>query len=321
MTFRFPRLVFIDGSIRRDVGVRRRRAGGQLFVGSRRLGAPIASVSRRVSELEDELGVQLLARSTRKLRLTESGQRFFEASKDILERVAEAERVAAGEYHTPRGKIVMTAPIVLGRQHVVPIVAEFLAVFQDVEIEVRLTTRFFKLAESGIDLSVWVRDWDLPDLSQPATFLGGLAQVICASPQYLAERGRPAHPRDLIAHDCVTYVDLDSRNEWFFTIDGVREAAPVRGRLRTISAEAAVEAALVGAGLIRSGKHAVAQPILDGQLIPVLSGFEPEPFPVYLVLPSERAPPLKVKTFLDFLKPRLEARLRWLEEVAAPGDR
>jgi DNA-binding transcriptional LysR family regulator len=283
---------------------------GSFSSGSRRLGAPIASVSRRVSELEDELGVQLLARSTRKLRLTESGQRFFEASKGILERVAEAERIATGEYHMPRGKIVMTAPITFGRQHVVPIVVEFLAVFQDVEIEVRLTARFFNLAESGIDLSVWVRD--LPNLSQPATFLGGLAQVICASPQYLAERGRPAHPRDLIAHDCVTYVDLDSRNEWFFTIDGVRNAATIRGRLRTTSAEAAVEAALVGAGLIRSGKHAVAQAILDGQLVPVLSGFEPEPFPVYLVLPSERPPPLKVRTFVDFMTPRLQARLRWL---------
>ena len=270
-----------------------------------------------MSELEDELGVQLLARSTRKLRLTESGQRFFEASRDILERIAEAERMATGDYHAPRGKIVMTAPITFGRQHVVPIVVEFLAVFQAVEIEVRLTARFFKLAESGIDLSVWVRD--LPDSSQPATFLGGLAQVICASPQYLAERARPVHPRDLIAHDCVTYVDLDSRNEWFFTIDGAREAAPIRSRLRTTSAEAAVEAALVGAGLIRSGKHAVAQAILDGQLVPVLSGFEPEPFPVYLVLPSNRAPPLKVTTFVDFMKPRLEARLRWLEEVAAPG--
>jgi DNA-binding transcriptional LysR family regulator len=292
---------------------------GSFSAAARRLGAPLASVSRNVSELEERLGVQLLARSTRKTVLTESGRKFFEIARGILDKLADAERAASGEYHTPRGRLVITAPIVLGRQHVVPIVAEFLAVFQDVEIEVRLTTRFFKLAESGIDLSVWVRDWDLPDLSQPATFLGGLAQVICASPQYLAERGRPAHPRDLIAHDCVTYVDLDSRNEWFFTIDGVRNAATIRGRLRTTSAEAAVEAALVGAGLIRSGKHAVAQAILDGQLVPVLSGFEPEPFPVYLVLPSERPPPLKVRTFVDFMTPRLQARLRWLEEVAAPG--
>ena len=128
---------------------------GSFSSGSRRLGAPIASVSRRVSELEDEIGVQLLARSTRKLRLTESGQRFFEASKDILERVAKAERIATGEYHTPRGKIVMTAPIVLGRQHVVPIVAEFLNVYRDVKIELRLTGRFSKLIEDSIDLAVW----------------------------------------------------------------------------------------------------------------------------------------------------------------------
>jgi DNA-binding transcriptional LysR family regulator len=292
---------------------------GSFSAAARRLGAPLASVSRRVSELEEQLGVQLLMRSTRKITLTAAGQQFFAASKTILDRLNEAERAASGEYQTPRGKLVMVAPIVFGRQHVVPIVAEFLRAFQDVEIELRMTSRFLNLADAGVDLAVQLGQSALEG-GRTGSLVGGVARIVAASPSYLADRGRPAHPHDLARHDCVRYaVGDDEWGGWRFRIDGAVQTVVVPGRLTVMSAEAAVEAALAGAGLVRAGAHALAQPIIDGQLERVLIGFEPEPFPVAIVVPSERPYPLKLETLLDFLTPRLEARLRLLEEDVGAG--
>jgi DNA-binding transcriptional LysR family regulator len=285
---------------------------GSFSAASRRLGAPLASVSRNVSELEERLGVQLLARSTRKTVLTESGRKFFEMARGILDKLADAERAASGEYHTPRGTLVVTAPIVLGRQHVVPIVAEFLNVFREVKVELRLTGRFANLVEDGIDLALW--GGQLPETSQTTTYIGGLKYVVCASPDYLAKHGRPLHPHDLARFDCVTFagVGVYSYNQWTFKVGGTSIEVPVRGRLKVTTAEGAVAAALAGAGFIRVAAHPVAEAVADGQLNVVLSEYESESLPVYIVLPPGNSFPVKLRAFLDFTMPRFESRLQSL---------
>jgi DNA-binding transcriptional LysR family regulator len=282
-------------------------AGG-FSAASRRLGMPLASVSRKVSELEERLGVQLLTRSTRKVTMTDSGQQFFEACRGILDELGEAERSASGEYRAPRGELVMTAPLVFGRLHIVPIVTEFLKAYRDVDIQLRLADRVVNLLDEHVDLAL--RIGELADSSHVATRVGSIARVVCASPDYLAERGTPQHPDDLAGHDCITFVGLASTREWTFRFEKSVAAVPVHARLSVSTAEAAIDAAVAGAGITRVLFYQAAATIADGQLVVVLADYEPEPFPVSLVYPAGRLVPLKLRAFLDFAAPRLKSRLQ-----------
>ncbi len=274
---------------------------------SRRLGKPLATVSRNVSELEARLGVQLLARSTRKVVLTDSGRQYFEACRRILEEVAEAERSAAGEYSAPRGGLILTTPIVFGRLHIVPVVVEFLAAYPEVDVQMMLVDRVVDLLDEHIDLAL--RIGELPDSSLIAVRLGSIGRVVCASPAYLATHGEPKHPGELAAHLAVTFAGLSSSREWAFRIGASIEGFPVRSRLTVTTAEAALDAAIAGAGLTRLLSYQAAAAVQDGRLALVLREYEPAPSAVSLVYPGGRLVPLKLRAFLDFAAPRLKARL------------
>src|ERR1700676_3464640 len=160
---------------------------GSLSAAARRLGTPLATVSRKVSELEAHLKTRLLTRSSRKLALTDAGRSYSEACKRILEDVGEAERAASGEYSAPKGDLIITAPIVFGRLHVLPIAMEFLKAYPDIDIRIVLADRLVNLLEDHIDLAV--RIGELPDSSLVATRVGAIRRVACASPAYLAVHG------------------------------------------------------------------------------------------------------------------------------------
>jgi DNA-binding transcriptional LysR family regulator len=279
---------------------------------SRRLGMPLATVSRKVSELEEQLGVQLLARSTRRVSLTDTGRQYFEACRRILEDVAEAERAASGEYRSPRGELIITTPIVFGRLHIVPVVIEFLKAYAEVDVQMMLVDRVVDLLDEHIDLAL--RIGELPDSSLIAVRIGSIGRVVCASPAYLAVRGVPTHPEELARHEAVTFAGLSSTREWSFRIGGTTEKFPVRSRLAVTTAEAALDAAIAGTGLTRVLSYQAAAAVRDGRLILVLRDYEPGPDPISLVYPSGRLVPLKLRAFLDFAVPRLKARL---EEIAA----
>src|SRR5262245_15949556 len=150
---------------------------GSLSAASRRLGVPLATVSRRVAELEAHLGARLLNRPSGKLELTEAGRDYAAAARRILDDVAEAERAAAGEYLAPRGDLIVTAPLVFGRLHVLPVVVEFLAAFQDVDVRFLLNDRNVDLIADHIDLAV--RIGELPDSSMVAIGVGSISRVVC----------------------------------------------------------------------------------------------------------------------------------------------
>jgi DNA-binding transcriptional LysR family regulator len=283
---------------------------------SRRLGMPLATVSRKVSELEQSLGVQLLARSTRRVSLTDTGRQYFEACRRILDDVSEAERAAAGEYRAPRGELILTTPIVFGRLHIVPVVTEFLDAYREVHVRMMLVDRVVDLIDEHIDLAL--RIGELPDSSLIAVRLGTIGRVVCASPAYLAAHGVPAHPEDLAGHDAVTFSGLSSTREWSFRVDGTTERFPVRSRLTVNTAEAALDAVMAGAGLTRVMSYQAAAAVRDGRLVMVLRDYAPEPNPISLVYPSGRLVPLKLRAFLDFAVPRLKARL---QEIAAIDSR
>jgi len=167
---------------------------GSLSAAGRKLGMPLPTVSRKLSELETHLKARLLTRSTRRLTLTDTGRTYAAACRRILDEIHEAERAAAGEYSEPRGELVVTAPVVFGRLHVLPVLSEFLKVYPEVNVRLPLGDRVFNLVEDHVDLAL--RVGPLPDSGLTTTRLGTIRRVVCASPAYLAECGTPRIPQD-----------------------------------------------------------------------------------------------------------------------------
>jgi DNA-binding transcriptional LysR family regulator len=282
-------------------------AGG-FSAASRKLNMPLATVSRKVSELEDFLKVSLINRSTRKITLTGGGQPFYEACRRLLDELGEAERAAAGEYRDPRGELIITAPIVFGRMHLTPVVVEFLKAYPEVGVRLLLVDRIVNLIEEQVDLAVRISE--LPDSSMVAVRVGTIRNVVCASPAYLARRGTPRHPGEIAGHDCVTRTDLAALDAWPFRIGKAIKTIPVHPRLAVTTAEAAIEAAIAGAGLTRVFCYQVAEAEKEGQLATVLRDYEPNPFPLSLVYAGTRMLPLKVRAFVGYAVPRLKQRLQ-----------
>jgi DNA-binding transcriptional LysR family regulator len=286
---------------------------GSFSAASRDLGMPLATVSRKVSELERHLKSRLLNRTSRRLSLTDAGRAYHGACRRILEEVREAEQGARGEYSVPRGELTLTAPIVFGRIHVLPVVTDFLRAFPDVSVRLMLIDRVTNLFEEHIDAAV--RIGELPDSSLVASRVGAVRLSLCGSPAYLAERGTPKQPNDLRRHDCIAFEGATGRNEWSFESRGAGPAVPINPRLTVNTAEAAIDAAVAGLGLARVFSYQMAQAERDGALVRILRSFEPAPTPISVVYPGQPLLPLKLRAFLDFALPRLKAR------VARPQSR
>jgi DNA-binding transcriptional LysR family regulator len=280
---------------------------GSLSAASRHLHSPLATVSRKVSELEAHLGARLLQRTNRKIALTEAGRAYVEAAREILDRVEEAERAAAGEYSAPKGELTMTAPIVFGRLHVLPVAVDFLKAYPDINLRLMLGDRLANLVEDHIDLAL--RIGNLADSNLIATRLGAIRRTVYASPDYIAQSAI-RHPSDLSAHDCITFEGMASTRSWTF-VEGKRDlVVPIRSRLAVNTAEAAVDAAVAGLGITRVLSYQAARAEKAGLLVPLLADFEPQPAPVHLVYPSQGLVPLKLRALIDFATPRLRATLK-----------
>jgi DNA-binding transcriptional LysR family regulator len=279
-------------------------AAGSLSGASKQLRMPLPTVSRKVSELEVHLGARLLVRSTRKLALTEAGESYVAACRRILEDVDEAEHRAASHYSVARGVLVLTAPVVLGRMHVVPVVAQFLDAFPEVDVRLMLADRALDLIDEHLDLAV--RVGALPDSGLLATAVGRIRSVVCGTPAYFAQRGTPREPADLARHACVTFAALDSPERW--TLNAAN-TVQVHSRLVVNTAEAAIDAALAGVGVTRVLSYQVAELVRAGRLVTVLQEHEPPSLPVNLVRGGGARLTAKLRAFLDFASPRLRARL------------
>jgi DNA-binding transcriptional LysR family regulator len=279
---------------------------GSLSAAARRLDMPLANVSRKVAELEAHLKTRLLHRTTRQISLTEAGISYVAACRRILEEIGEAERAATGEYASPKGELVVTAPLVFGRLHVVPVVAEFLAHYPEIDINLVFTDRVVHLMDEHADVAV--RIGTLPDSTLMASGVGTVRRVICASPAYLAEHGVPSEPHDLAEHECITFEVLASMRAWVFGSGKSELSVPVRSRMTVNTAEAAIAAAMLDVGLIRVLSYQVADAIRRDALRVVLDSYESAPLPVNLVHKGQAPLSLKLRAFLDFVTPRLRER-------------
>lgn len=288
---------------------------GSFTAASRRLDLPLATVSRRLAELEKHLGARLLTRSTRQLALTDVGRRYLAACKQILGSIDDAERAAIGEYNAPKGELVVTAPIAFGRLHLLPIIEAFLTKYPEINIRMILSDRNAHLLDDHIDIAL--RIGPLADSAMIASQLGTVRRMVCASPKFLKEHGSPMVPTDLSSMDCVTFDVLGSADVWNFRCNGREVGVPVRSRLAVNTAEAAVDAAVAGVGLTRVVSYQAEPAVRDGLLQPVLEEFELEPAPVSLVYIGQGSQPLKLRSFIDFAAPRLRQALKGLSGTRA----
>jgi DNA-binding transcriptional LysR family regulator len=292
---------------------------GSLSAASRRQKMPLATVSRKVSELEAHLRTKLFNRSSRVLVPTDAGRSYIAAAKRILADVTEAERVASGEYTTPRGDLSVSTLVALGRLCLQPILAEFLVTFPEVDVQLNLQDRTVNLLDEHIDVAL--RVGDLADSSLIAVRVGEVYRVACASPAYLKSRGTPKSPDDLSAHDCISYPPMQSPTTWRFEREQTEHVVPVRSRLVASNLESACDAARAGIGITVAFSYLVAESMKSRELVPLLQDFQPPPQPASFVYSPNRFMPAKLRAFLDFAVPRLRARLADLPTGVAPRKR
>ncbi len=280
---------------------------GSLSAASRALGMPLATVSRKVSDLEAHLRTQLVLRTSRRLALTEAGQAYVAASRRILEQIEEAERAATGEYRAPRGHLTLSAPIMFGRLHVAPVVLDFLAAYPEIDVRLALADHLVDLVEDHVDAAV--RIGALPDSAMVAMRLGAVRPVVCASPAYLAAHGTPASPDDLRHHACIMFEGRYASNVWRFAQGGREVNVPMQPRFAVNTADAAIAACIAGTGITRVLSYQVAAAVAAGQVRLILGAFAPPSLPVHLLHAGQALLPLKLRAFLDFAAPRLRAAI------------
>ena len=282
---------------------------GSFSAASRELGVPLATVSRKVNELERHLGAQLLVRTTRKVALTDAGATYVTSVRRILDEIDETERIAAGEFHVARGELILTAPVFFGRLHILPVVTEFLAAYPEIKVRLLLSDWNLHLIEDHVDMAV--RIGPLSDSTMIATRAGLMRTVVCASPKLLAAQGVPKSPEDLVGLPCVNFEFLSPTSAWAFRLKDAKSAAEVaiRPRLSVTTAEAAVWAASQAVGATQVLHYQCADALRDGSLRIILADFEVEPAPVHLLHAGRGALPTKTRFFLDFAANRIRGRL------------
>jgi DNA-binding transcriptional LysR family regulator len=271
---------------------------GGLAKGARRLAMSAPAVSRAIVSLEQYLGCQLLTRTTRYIRLTEPGLRYLEDAKRILSDIALAEETANGINAAPRGLLSITAPVLFGKLHVIPILCDYLQRYPDMEASVNLVDRVVNLVEEGYD--VGVRIGELPDSTMRAVRVGAVRRVVCAAPAYLQRRGRPAHPADLPEHTIVAAVSVSPIVEWKFdTPEGGSIGVRVRPRMTVSTNDSAIEAARRGLGITRVMSYQVTEQLRSGELECLLTDYETRPLPVHIVHREGIHATAKIRAFID----------------------
>lgn len=272
---------------------------GSLTKAARRLDRSLQAVSRSLAALEEDVGVQLVHRTTRHSSLSEAGEAFFRRVKPALEEISEARLEVADRRAAPSGILRVGAPVLFGPDFLVPIIAEYMRAYPQVEVDLQLTDSFVDLAAAGLDLVV--RIGDLPDSGLQGRRLGALRRVVFGAPSYFEEHGSPSHPSELRQHACIVRTVDQRAGQWAFEIDGKRRSVGVRGPFRTNTMAAIYSAVSAGLGIGYSPLWQIRHLLDAGQVEVILEEFESKPVPIHALWQEHRLPPAKVRAFVDYL--------------------
>ena len=265
------------------------------------------AVTRAVAMLEEELGTPLFVRTTRLVRLTESGQRFLQDARRILHDLEEAQDTATGSHSAPRGELHVTAPALFGRMYVTPILGDFLNMYPEVSARTLFVDRIVNMVDEGMDVAI--RLGNLPDSSLVAVRCGLIRHVVVASPDYIARKGMPVLPEDLSDHQIIQSTAAAAGNDWKFQHNDRPISVRLEPRVRMNTNDAAVELAVRGGGMARLISYQVAPYVADGRLQVVLDAFEMPSQPVHVVHQEGRLVSAKVRAFVDFVAQGLRQEL------------
>lgn len=271
---------------------------GSFSAVARELNSTQPTVSKNVAELETWLGAKLLNRSTRSLRLTETGSDYYERCVAILQDVEEAEQTVGQLQTQPKGVVRISTVVAFGRLHIVPRLNGFFDTYPEIKVNVRLNDRVVDLVEEGIDVAF--RMGKLADSSLIAKKLCSSPMVTVASPAYLERQGRPLHPRDLRDHNYLVYTDVNPASEITFQDKGSPFHVRVEGNMVSNSTEALRSALLSHMGISRMPRWLVGDAITTGELVTLLDGYQAEPLDIYAVYQPGRHLPSKIRCFIDY---------------------
>ncbi|MEZ0302071.1 MAG: LysR family transcriptional regulator [Hyphomicrobiaceae bacterium] len=273
---------------------------GSLSAAGRHLRLSPAVVSHRLQQLENHLGVRLLNRTTRQVQPTEQGSAYYEACLEVLAALAHAESVIADAGGTPKGSLRVTAPLGLGRRVLAPLLPRFAQRYPQLDLRLRLSDHLLDLLREAVDVAI--RLAVLTDSSLIARKIADCPRLLCAAPTYLAEKGTPERPEDLLDHQCLLLRFPGSQQfRWTLRAAEGPEAVAVSGRMDADDGDMLTEWALLGQGIVLKPAFEVAEHLRGGRLLPVLPDFPPEPVTLAVVYPHRRLLPAKVKAFADFM--------------------
>ena len=276
---------------------------GSLTAAAESLGKALPTVVRSLATLEEDLGVRLLRRTTRRMSLTEEGRLYLERCRQILGDVEDAEQALSNQQIAPRGELRVTAPVLFGQLHVAKAITEFLREYKEVRVELLLLDRSVNMVDEGID--VGIRIAPLQDSSMVASRVGVVRRVVCASPELLEQTGIPEHPRDLGDLPCVHFQGLSAAPVWNFVGDQKPISVPVEGPFACNLATATVEACAEGLGFGRFLSYQVEPLLAANKLCLVLEAYEPPPIPIHIVFAHARLMSPRIRAFVDWMKAKL----------------
>ncbi|GAA0213123.1 DNA-binding transcriptional LysR family regulator [Brevundimonas nasdae] len=276
---------------------------GSFSAAGRALGLTPSAVSRTIDRIEARLGVRLMLRTTRVLTLTAEGQAYQSAARRILADLDDAEQSIADQ-GAPRGRIRVSAALAHGRLVVVPLLGEFVRLFPHILVDINLTDAVVDVAAGQADVAI--RFGPLADSPLTARRLGETGRIIVASPEYLARRGVPQVPEDLLDHDCLNFNFRRTEPVWPFRRDGRDYALTVRGSVEANNGETLTQLAMDGVGVTRVGAFSVGDAVESGRLVPLLEAFNPgDREPIHAVFVGGANMPARVRVFVDFLAEHL----------------
>ncbi len=282
---------------------------GSFSAAGRRLGLAPSSVSRQIGALEKSLDARLLNRTTRKVSLTEAGAIYYQRTRRILTEIEEANEAVGVMRTAPQGTLKLNIPVVFGQRYVVPSMAEFLALYPAISIELNVTDHYVDLIEEGADLAIRIGGG--PQLSMVARRLATMHRVLCASPAYLEAHGEPAHPKELDLHNCLRYRHVPGEVVWRFADNEGSYEIQIDGNFASNNAGSIASAAIAGIGLALLPVWMVGREIQDGQLKAVLPAYRAEiadfATEVFAVYPHARHLSAKVRAYIDFIAEKFNA--------------
>ena len=272
---------------------------GSFVEAARRQRVSPTAASRSVAMLEGKLDTLLLSRTTRSVRLTEAGAIYLERCRAVLADLDDAALAMRGDGAAPGGTLVITAPVTFGRLHILPIATGLLRDFPALKVKMTLIDRVVRLVDEGVDIAV--RIGDLSDSSLHALKVAEVRRILVASPAYLAKYGTPESVAALHAHALISFTELELAQEWRFGSAG-KPAIRIEPRLIVNTADAAVAAAVTGAGIARVLSYQALAAIAAGQMATLLDEYAPPPVPVHLVYQANRRASVNIRAFIDAAK-------------------